>query len=357
MSSVKRAIIMAGGTGGHIFPGLAVAEELKKQGWQVTWLGTAERMEAQLVPQHDIEIDFIDIKGVRNKGLFRKLLTPFMLLNAVWQAITIIKARRADIVIGFGGYAAMPGGLAAKLLAKPLVIHEQNAAAGLTNRVLSRLADRTLMAFANTKGLSANTNVVGNPVRNQIKAVEETALTELSILVVGGSLGAQVLNEQMPVALKLLVEQNIDVSVLHQTGRGNLASVKAAYAGINAKVEVVEFIDDMAAAYDLANLVVCRAGALTVSELAAAHMPSILVPLPHAVDDHQTKNAEILVNAGAGILLPQTELLKGELAKHLIALAQLPSLLVEMAAQCKSVAIVDSTERVVNVVNQLVVED
>ncbi|AWB68740.1 undecaprenyldiphospho-muramoylpentapeptide beta-N-acetylglucosaminyltransferase [Saccharobesus litoralis] len=354
-NKVKHAVVMAGGTGGHIFPGLAVAEQLIAQGWTVSWLGTADRMEAQLVPKQGIEIDFIEIKGVRNKGFIRKLLTPFMVLQAICQALRILSKRKADVVLGFGGYAAMPGGIAAKILAKPLLIHEQNAAAGLTNRLLSKVANTTLVAFGKTKGLKRGCPVVGNPVRSSIKLTEkQQAEHQLRFLVVGGSLGAQVLNQQVPLAVKQLESQGLMVSVVHQTGKGNLAAVQQAYADVQSQVEVVEFIDDMAAAYQAADLVICRAGALTVSELALAGMPSILVPLPHAVDDHQTKNAQILVDAEAGILLPQPALLEGKLAGHLTELIELPNLLPTMASNCQKVAVTDSSIRVSQYVKDLV---
>lgn len=354
MSQSKRVLIMAGGTGGHIFPGLAVAQQLQEYDWQVSWLGTADRMEAQIVPANNIEIDFIDIKGVRNKGVLRKLMTPVMVINAIWQAIKVFKQRKPDVIVGFGGYAALPGGIAAKLLGKPLVIHEQNAAAGLTNKILSKIANQCLMAFAGTKGLSEKLPVVGNPVRKLIKPKQNAKENGLNLLVVGGSLGAQVLNENVPLAVKQMEQQGFAVNVHHQTGKNNKAKVLGAYKGCKSQIEVSEFIEDMATAYQQADLVICRAGALTVSELALAGMPSILVPLPHAVDDHQTKNAEILVNAGAGILLPQQKLLEGKLVNHLVELIELPQLLPDMAKNSQTVAIADSTERVCGYVKNLV---
>ncbi|KMT65625.1 undecaprenyldiphospho-muramoylpentapeptide beta-N-acetylglucosaminyltransferase [Catenovulum maritimum] len=333
----KKILIMAGGTGGHIFPGLAIADELSNKGWQVLWLGTADRMEADLVPNAGYPIEFIEIKGVRNKGIIRKVLTPLMVINAVLQARKIIKKFKPDVVVGFGGYAALPGGIAAKLSAIPLVIHEQNAAAGLTNRILSKIAAKVLVAFDNVTNLPDTTVKVGNPLRQQIltKTTRGNA-AELSILVVGGSLGAQVLNQQVPAALKQLEANNI--KVLHQAGKGKLESTLESYQGFTGEYQVVEFITDMAQAYQAADLVICRAGALTVSELAQTGIASVLVPLPHAVDDHQTKNAQVLVNAKAGILLPQTELTTGGLVPVLKQILATPDMVEKMAIACQQVA-------------------
>lgn len=358
----KRIVIMAGGTGGHIFPALAVADELSQQGWKVLWLGTADRMEAQLVPKHGYTIKFLDIKGARNKGLVRKLLMPLMLLKAVIQALSHINKFRPDVVAGFGGYPAMPGGVAAKLLGKPLLIHEQNAAAGLTNKLLNKISSQTLVAFANTLGLEQK-KVVGNPVRQDIcRLLDKTAspTKAIRILVVGGSLGAQVLNQQVPVAIAQLVAQGHNVTVMHQSGRDNQLFVEQTYSNEFAKIqhsmpliEVQEFVADMAQAYLNADLVICRAGALTVSELAVAGVASVLVPLPHAVDDHQTKNASVLVNAGAGVLLPQAQIEQGELATTLFNLIADETTLQTMAAQCRQVAITDSALQVTQHIRKL----
>lgn len=367
----KHILIMAGGTGGHIFPGLAVADSLTEQGWQVTWLGTAERMEAQLVPKSGYPIEFIDIKGVRNKGLLRKLTTPLMVLNAVMQARKIIRKVKPDIIIGFGGYAALPGGIAAKISGIPLVIHEQNAAAGLTNKVLSKIATQVLTAFSHVKGLAKPAKVVGNPIRQQIKSNlvshrnstnedknQDKDHAALNILVVGGSLGAQVLNQQVPLALQKITAHNT-INVHHQVGSKQLALAEQAYAAItaqNIQYQLVEFIDDMAAAYHSADLVICRAGALTVSELAQVGVASILVPLPHAVDDHQTKNAQVLVNANAGVLLPQNKLEQGELSALLNRLIQHPEQLEKMAQACQAVAMPQSTQLIVAQIKALTTE-
>ncbi|MBP8173519.1 MAG: undecaprenyldiphospho-muramoylpentapeptide beta-N-acetylglucosaminyltransferase [Aeromonadaceae bacterium] len=352
----KRLLIMAGGTGGHVFPGLAVAHQLQQEGWQIHWLGTADRMEAQLVPAHGYPISFIDIKGVRGNGVLRLLAAPWRIVKSVLQAWSLIGKVKPDLVLGMGGYAAGPGGVAAWLRGIPLILHEQNAAAGMTNRLLSRLADKVLMGFAGAFGASAKTEVVGNPVRDDVLALgaEEKSNCigrSLHILIVGGSLGARVLNEVVPEALSLLD----NISVRHQTGKGNQDKVAMSYRDLGvAEVGVSEFITDMAAAYRWADLVICRAGALTVAEVAAAGIPAIFVPLPHAVDDHQTRNAESLVSVGAARLLPQSRLNVTSLREMVGELNRQRDKLDLMAAAARQAAIPDATSRVVAVCKQLV---
>ncbi|PSJ46677.1 undecaprenyldiphospho-muramoylpentapeptide beta-N-acetylglucosaminyltransferase [Zobellella endophytica] len=348
MSESKTLLVMAGGTGGHVFPGLAVADLLRTEGWIIHWLGTAERMEAQLVPGHGYPLHTIDIAGVRGNGLKRLLLAPFQIMKAVWQARRVLREVRPAVVLGMGGFAAGPGGVAARLAGIPLVLHEQNAAAGLTNRLLARIARRVLMAFPGAFPAAGNTAVVGNPVRPEVVALPapaeriDTAPQPLRLLVVGGSLGARVLNEVVPQAVALAG----DIRVRHQTGRGNAEAVRAAYQALGIEAEVNDFIDDMAAAYGAADLVVCRAGALTVSEVAAAGLGAIFVPLPHAVDDHQTKNARALADGDAALLLPQAELSAGGLAVHLQQLAGDRTRLLAMAERARTLAITDAAERV-----------
>lgn len=336
----KRILIMAGGTGGHIFPGLAIANEMQARGWQVDWLGTADRMEAELVPNAGYAIHFINIQGVRNKGLIRKLMTPVYLLKAVWQARAVIKQCRIDVVAGFGGYVSLPGGLAAKLMGLPLVIHEQNAHAGLSNRILARFATQTLCAFSPTAGFDKTAKIVGNPVRRNILGVQKkVAENSIRILVIGGSLGAQVLNKSVPEALaECLADNQLNVQVCHQTGKGQVAEVQAAYQSVRCQSSVNEFIDDMGSAYQNADLVICRAGALTVSEISAVGVAAIFVPLPHAVDDHQTKNAQILASVGAATVIAQHELQAGALVKTLNDLFAKPEKLLNMAENAKKVA-------------------
>ncbi|QYJ89630.1 undecaprenyldiphospho-muramoylpentapeptide beta-N-acetylglucosaminyltransferase [Shewanella halotolerans] len=350
MASEKRILIMAGGTGGHVFPALAVAKALAKQGWQVRWLGTADRMEARLVPQHGFDIDFIDIKGVRGNGLIRKLAAPFKILRSIMQAREVIKEFKPHVVLGMGGFASGPGGVAARLSGIPLVLHEQNAIPGMTNKLLSRIATRVLCAFENT--FEGNAEVVGNPIRSELIALgrsEQPIVPDdaLRVLVVGGSLGAKIFNDLMP-SVTAAVAQHHSMTVWHQVGKGNQAQVEAEYLqlGQSGSVKVAEFIDDMEAAYRWADVILCRAGALTVSEVAAVGLPSLLVPYPHAVDDHQTKNAQVLVEAGGAFLLPQTVLDSEKLISKLQILASDRKALIEMGQLAKSVAVLDATERV-----------
>lgn len=353
----KKLLIMAGGTGGHVFPGLAVAQLLQAEGWQIHWLGTADRMEAELVPAHGYPISFIDIQGVRGNGIKRLVMAPWRIAKSIWQARQVLRAFKPDLVMGMGGFAAGPGGVAAWLSRIPLVLHEQNAAAGLTNRLLSHLASRVLMGFPDAFAASDKTAVVGNPVRADVIALAEqpyalpAADQPLRILIVGGSLGARPLNEIVPLALAKVGP----VSVRHQTGRGNQDKVALLYQQQNEhEVEVSEFIRDMAAAYAWADLVICRAGALTVAEVAAAGVPAIFVPLPHAVDDHQTRNAESLTKPGAAILMPQKELTVEQLAECVGRLNQQRNELVDMAQIARKLAILNATDRVADVCRQLV---
>ncbi|WP_116475215.1 undecaprenyldiphospho-muramoylpentapeptide beta-N-acetylglucosaminyltransferase [Zobellella maritima] len=348
MSDSKTLLVMAGGTGGHVFPGLAVADRLRDEGWQVHWLGTADRMEARLVPSHGYPLHTIAIAGIRGNGLKRLVTAPFQILRALLQAWAVLREVRPQVVLGMGGFAAGPGGVAARLAGIPLILHEQNAAAGLTNRLLARLAKRVLMAFPGAFAVSDKTAVVGNPVRPEVLALAapaariDLAPQPLRLLVVGGSLGARVLNEMVPQA----VARAGNIRVRHQTGKGNGEAVRIAYRALGLEADVSEFIDDMAGAYGQADLVVCRAGALTVSEVAAAGLGAIFVPLPHAVDDHQTKNARTLADAGAACLLPQRELTVAGLAEQLQTLAGDRARLLAMAEQARKLAITDAAERV-----------
>ncbi|GJA06549.1 UDP-N-acetylglucosamine--N-acetylmuramyl-(pentapeptide) pyrophosphoryl-undecaprenol N-acetylglucosamine transferase [Aeromonas caviae] len=343
----KTLLVMAGGTGGHVFPGLAVADRLKAQGWTIHWLGTADRMEAELVPAHGYPISFIDIQGVRGNGIKRLLAAPYRVIKSVLQARQVLKTIQPDVVLGMGGFASGPGGVAAWLSGIPLLLHEQNAAAGLTNKLLARIARRVLMAFPGAFAPNARTAVVGNPVRPEVVELPDPQLRSssdpLRLLVVGGSLGARVLNEQVPPAV---AAAGVPIEVRHQCGKGNGEAVAASYAGLGVEAEVSEFIKDMADAYAWADLVVCRAGALTVSEVAAAGVAAIFVPLPHAVDDHQTRNALTLVDGGAAEFLPQSELTPAALASRLSWLAGRRETLLNMAQAARRVAIIDAAERV-----------
>jgi UDP-N-acetylglucosamine--N-acetylmuramyl-(pentapeptide) pyrophosphoryl-undecaprenol N-acetylglucosamine transferase len=309
-------MIMAGGTGGHVFPALAVADSLRADGWRVVWLGARAGLEARVVPQHGHETAWIRFAGLRGKGLAAKLLLPLNLLVAFWQSLQAIRAHRPDVVLGMGGYIAFPGGMMAALVGRPLAIHEQNSIAGLANRVLAGVADRILVAFP---GTLPRARLVGNPVRDAITRVASPAARyagrsgPLRLLVVGGSLGAAALNELVPKALALL-PPDARPRVTHQAGAKHLDALRASYAAAGVAGEAVAFIDDMAAAYAEADVVLCRAGATTVAELAAAGVPAILVPFPFAVDDHQTTNARYLADQGAAILIQQRELTPEKLA-------------------------------------------
>ncbi|MEP4888509.1 MAG: undecaprenyldiphospho-muramoylpentapeptide beta-N-acetylglucosaminyltransferase [Aliiglaciecola sp.] len=312
----KTILIMAGGTGGHVFPGIAVAKELQQRNWRIHWLGTAARMEADIVPKAGFEISFIDVAGVRGNGIVRLLKAPFQIIHSVYQALQVIKQTKPDVVLGMGGFASGPGGIAAWLRGVPLVVHEQNALPGLTNKVLAKLAKRVLTGFNQAFGEQSEKkyNWVGNPVRSDFANLPEKQTSDdtCNILIVGGSLGASALNTYVPPALA-----GIDnVQVRHQTGKGHQQAVVDTYQQVwpdSANWQVSEFIDDMAEAYAWADVVICRAGALTVAEVAMVGVAAIFVPLPHAVDDHQTMNARALVDHHAAVLLPQPQLEEGGL--------------------------------------------
>ncbi|MCX8087611.1 MAG: undecaprenyldiphospho-muramoylpentapeptide beta-N-acetylglucosaminyltransferase [Rhodocyclaceae bacterium] len=341
----KTIVIMAGGTGGHIMPGLAVADWLTRHGWRVVWMGNPDGMEARLVPERGYEMAWVRFSALRGKGLVRKLLLPFNLLRGFAQALAHFRRLRPDVVLGLGGFISFPGGMMAALLGIPLVLHEQNAIAGLANRVLAHVADRVLTGFPD---VLKEGRWVGNPVRDAIAVLPAPSLRygersgRLRLLVIGGSLGAAVLNETVPKAIALLPE-NARPEVVHQSGEKHLSALQAAYAAAGVKAHCVAFIDDMAGAYAWADVVLCRAGALTIAELAAAGVASILVPYPHAVDDHQTANARFLVHAGAAMLLPQEELSPERLALvGNLSRAQLA----EMAEQARKLARPDAAEAV-----------
>jgi UDP-N-acetylglucosamine--N-acetylmuramyl-(pentapeptide) pyrophosphoryl-undecaprenol N-acetylglucosamine transferase len=311
---VKSILIMAGGTGGHIFPGLAVADEMRAAGWDVVWMGARGGMEERLVPRHGHRTAWIRAKAARGKGVLQKLLLPANLLYSFWESARHIRSLKPDVVLGLGGYVAFPGGMMASLLNRPLALHEQNAIAGLTNRLLAQVSDKVMVAFPEAlKGAEWT----GNPIRNEIAAIPppekrfEGRQGPLRLLVVGGSLGAQALNEALPKAVSLLQERP---RVVHQAGEKHLETLKKNYASARVEGELVAFIDDMARRYAEADLVICRAGAVTVAELSAGGMASILVPFPHAVDDHQTANARFLSDRGAAILIQQRDLSPEKLA-------------------------------------------
>lgn len=335
---------MAGGTGGHVFPGLAVAEELRAAGWDVVWMGARTGMEARLVPARGYRMAYVRAAALRGKGLLAALLLPVNLLVGFAQAARAIFRLRPDVVLGMGGYVAFPGGMMASLLARPLAVHEQNAIAGLANRVLAAVADKAMTAFPDAlKGAEWT----GNPVRREIAAIappEERFAGRggpLRLLVIGGSLGAQALNECVPRALALLAPRP---AVVHQSGERHLESLRTHYRAAGVEGELVAFIDDMARRYAEADLVICRAGAITVAELSAGGVASVLVPFPHAVDDHQSANARFLSAQGAALLLPQAELTPERLAATLRGLDR-PRLLA-MACRARGLGKPDAARRV-----------
>ena len=341
---MRTALIMAGGTGGHVFPGLAVAEEMRAAGWDVVWMGARSGMEARLVPPRGYRMAFIRAAALRGKGMLAALLLPLNLLVGFAQAAHAIFRLRPDVVLGMGGYVAFPGGMMASLLARPLAVHEQNAIAGLTNKVLARLADKAMTAFPEALPRAEWT---GNPVRREIAAIAPPAERfagrggPLRLLVVGGSLGALALNECVPQALALLEPRPV---VVHQSGEKHLEALRASYRAAGVEGELLPFIDDMARRYAEADLVICRAGAITVAELSAVGVASVLVPFPHAVDDHQSANARFLSERGAALLLPQAELAPEKLAATLRALDR-PRLL-EMARRARDLGKPDAARRV-----------
>lgn len=351
MIDVRPVLIMAGGTGGHVFPALAVADELRLRGIPVVWLGTKAGIESRLVPQAGYPIEWMSITGLRGKGFSTLLFAPVRLVMACWQAFRVLVKRKPGVVLGMGGFVSGPGGLMAWLLRKPLLVHEQNAIAGLTNKILARLATVVLQAFP---GVFNSAVTTGNPVRTSICSLDqpETRFAQhrqdsdrLHVLVVGGSLGAVKLNEIIPQALAV-IDGSKRPEVVHQTGMKNIDSASALYsaAGVEAKVEA--FIDDMPAAYQWADLVICRAGAMTVFELAAAGVASILIPYPHAVDDHQTFNAQYLESAGAAIIRQQNELTAEWLAGVITDFSANRSKLLEMAVAARKLAMPDSAKHI-----------
>jgi UDP-N-acetylglucosamine--N-acetylmuramyl-(pentapeptide) pyrophosphoryl-undecaprenol N-acetylglucosamine transferase len=349
----RPVMIMAGGTGGHIFPGLAVAKVLRERGIPVTWLGSEGGMETRLVPQHDIHIDTLAISGLRGKGKLALLTAPGRLLRAVRAAGFLIRDRQPRAVIAFGGFASGPGGLAARLHGMPLLVHEQNRAPGLTNRVLSRFARRVLTGFPGS--FAQREEAVGNPVRAEIAAVAapEQRLAgrqgPLHVLVLGGSQGARALNNAVPQALAAL-GSSVAVDVRHQSGEKLHAEALTAYqsAGVSARVE--PFIADMAEAFAWADLVVCRSGASTLAELCAVGVGSVLVPFAAAVDDHQTRNAEYLVERGAAVLLKQDDTLATQLQGVLRDLSEHPARRMQMATAARALAKVDAAERIADII-------
>lgn len=350
----KNILIMAGGTGGHIYPALAVADYLKENGFNLFWLGTDKGLETNIVPDHGYPLLKINVAGVRGKGLLRLLFTPIMLVIALVQALLIMIKIRPVAVLGMGGFASGPGGIAAWLMRIPLLIHEQNAIAGLTNRLLAPFAVSIMAAFPGAFKESAKMTITGNPVRADIaklpgpeKRYVKNDGSSIRVLVLGGSLGAKVLNDVIPKSL-LALSVDYKIEVKHQCGEKHYAVTSSAYTNSNIKSEVTAFIGDMATAYAWADIVVCRAGALTIAELAACGVSSILIPFPYAVDDHQTANASYLSTAGAAILIQETQFNVEKLKEVLLQLLQAPEQLLQMAIKAHSLAKPEATKLVAN---------
>ncbi|HZH06782.1 MAG TPA: undecaprenyldiphospho-muramoylpentapeptide beta-N-acetylglucosaminyltransferase [Lautropia sp.] len=346
-------MIMAGGTGGHIFPGLAVAELMRQRNWRVVWLGNPSGMEARLVPQRGIEMKAVNFGGLRGKGLTTMFFLPLNLLRAFWQSLRAVRQADPAVVLGMGGYITFPGGMMAVLLGRPLVLHEQNSVAGLANKVLARISDRILVAFPATL---PNSRWSGNPVAAAIAAVAPPEQRypgrtgPLRVLVVGGSLGARVFNQVLPQALGRM-PPSLRPVIVHQSGRTHIEELRANYAAAAVDAEAVDFIDDMAAAYAEADLVIARAGAMTVSEIACVGVASVLVPFPHAVDDHQTGNARFLSSSEAAFLIPQERFTAESLADLLSGLNR--ETLASMAAKARAHGKPDAAETVADACESL----
>ncbi len=359
----RSVVIMAGGTGGHIFPGLAVAELLIAHNWQVSWLGSAGGMEEELVKKANIDIDLISIAGLRGKGVIGWLKAPFTLLYSIYQSARVLRKRSCSLVIGFGGFASGPGGFAAFLLGKTLYIHEQNAVAGMTNRLLAHFSKRIFLAFPKAIDKARKIQIIGNPIRENIRMLTKAKVIgesdSVNILIIGGSRGAQIFNQRLPVILSSLIMQDL-VNVQHQCGKGNVKETLECYLSqsinTNERMSVTEFIDDMNEAYSWADMVVCRAGALTVSEIAAVGIAAIFVPYPYAVDDHQTLNAKWLVDNDAAIMIDQSEIDSATTKQKILSLVQDKNEINRLASNAKKVAYLNATEEIVNACDQFVQE-
>ncbi len=352
-------MVMAGGTGGHVIPALSVANELRQQGEKIVWIGTHAGIEARLVPAQDFPIEWLTVAGLRGKGVKTLALAPFKLLQACWQARQILAQHKPRAVLGMGGFASGPGGLMAWLMRIPLVIHEQNSIIGMTNKILSRFARICLFAFPQAAQGIRHASVIGNPVRREILDIEKPQQRlagrdqqTMRILVLGGSLGARRLNQVLPAALALLPAAQRPL-VRHQCGKAHLQDCQDLYRENGVEAEVSDFIEDMQAAYVWADLVICRAGALTIAELSAAGSASILVPFPYAVDDHQYHNARYLAESQAAILVREQDFTAEWLSAQIIHLQQHRAELQQMAEQAHGLAYTEATQRVASAVMQV----
>jgi UDP-N-acetylglucosamine--N-acetylmuramyl-(pentapeptide) pyrophosphoryl-undecaprenol N-acetylglucosamine transferase len=357
--TLKRVLIMAGGTGGHVFPGLAVARTLREQGVEVHWLGTSKGIEARLVPAENIPLHLLTIGGLRGKSIKTLLKAPFELCRSIMQARKIIKQIDPQVVLGLGGYASGPGGMASWLMRRPLVIHEQNAKAGYTNKILGMFAARILEGFPDAFTAKAKVEAVGNPVRNEIERLAPPAermkdrQKPFRLLVIGGSLGAMALNDIMPEALARLSKEERP-EVIHQTGDKHFDKAINSYKSMGIEAQLNPFIQDMAASYAWADMVICRAGALTVAELCAAGVGAIFVPYPHAVDDHQTANASYMVKEGAALCIQQSELSADKMAGMIHEFAISPEKRMAMAEAAYGLRKMNVQQKIVNILTQVV---
>jgi UDP-N-acetylglucosamine--N-acetylmuramyl-(pentapeptide) pyrophosphoryl-undecaprenol N-acetylglucosamine transferase len=326
-----RLMIMAGGTGGHVFPALAVAKQLRDAGTEITWLGTKRGLESKVIPANNIAIEWISIEGLRGKGALSVLLAPFKLVRAMWQSAIAIRRVQPDCILGMGGFVSGPGGLVAKLMGRPLIVHEQNAVAGLTNKYLAKLATRVLSGFDNVEGLPNSTVWIGNPVREAIQPQHTNNSSKLNVLIIGGSQGAHSFNLKLPQVFSALDSRS--VSIWHQSGRARAVEVIDLYKANNVNAKVSEFIDDMAAAYAWADLLICRSGAMTIAECCAAAKPALLVPYPFSAGDHQHKNALTMVNVGAAKMIPNHLIDTPEFSRKLVSLLSDKDVLRKMGQQ------------------------
>jgi UDP-N-acetylglucosamine--N-acetylmuramyl-(pentapeptide) pyrophosphoryl-undecaprenol N-acetylglucosamine transferase len=355
MISGARVAIMAGGTGGHVFPALAIANQLRESGCSVSWIGTAKGIENRVVPDAGYPLNLIPVSGLRGKGIKSLLLAPFQLSRALWASLKILRGIQPHLVLGFGGFVAGPVGLAAKLRGDRLAIHEQNAKAGTTNRILARWADRVMTGFPDALHPSI---YVGNPVRKEIcptyKELIDSAGQNVNILILGGSQGARSLNQMLPAALQKLAEKH-KISIRHQCGPRWLEDTQTLYRSLSLEADVLAFIENMSDAYEWSDLVLCRAGAMTVAEIAVAARPALFVPFPYAIDDHQTANAQWLVDRGGAELIQESQIETDSLSETLNRLCQ-PLQLQKMAAASAAAAITDSADRIVGICEELIDE-
>lgn len=338
MSAPSKLMVMAGGTGGHVFPALAVAKSLQSSGTEITWLGTRRGLEASVIPNNGIPIEWVTVEGLRGKGMMSVILAPFKLLRAMWQSAGVIRRVQPDCILGMGGFVAGPGGLVARLMGRPLVVHEQNAVAGLTNKYLAKLANRVLTGFPNVGGLPSSAQWVGNPVRESIVADPVTKevgdVGSVNVLIIGGSQGAHSFNSQLPGVFKQL--SLASASIWHQSGKGRNDSVTALYEEYGVEAKVSEFIQDMAAAYRWADVLICRAGAMTIAECCAAAKPALLVPYPFSAGDHQLKNAQAMVDVGAAKMVMNENIDQAEMVTALKTLLSSKRELAQMGQRART---------------------